>query len=217
MELWGGKAGDSQEIAAFQESLKEYLEALANLHDMNVITAGYVDRPSANLVVRTLEVVMTSQSELADIRTMRPLRGVTDIGLYRDMLPAGERSALFAVQSQSAKSYTGPLALHFFYLNVGRPGAPYLARVEVPAWVAEDQSMLDDLHATLIEQVRVTGARPYPYLLHRAHETALVSFAEKDQVTQMITQELRAQGLPVGELSAKQSTKQLEGRTRIKA
>ena len=215
MELWGGKTGDSQEIIEFKKSLKEYLNALTNLHDMNVITAGYVDKPSANLVVRTLEVAMTSQEDIADIKTIRPLPGVTDIALYRELIPAGERSALFALQSQPAKSYTGPLALHFFYLNVGRPGAPYLARVEVPAWVAEDQSMLDNLHATLIEQVRIMGSRPYPYLLHRAHETAVVSYQEREQVTQMITQELRTQGVTVGELSAKQSSKELGGRTRI--
>ena len=182
---------------------------------MNVITAGYVDKPSANLVVRTLEVAMTSQEDIADIKTIRPLPGVTDIALYRELIPAGERSALFALQSQPAKSYTGPLGLYFFYLNVGRPGAPYLARVEVPAWVAEDQSMLDNLHATLIEQVRIMGSRPYPYLLHRAHETAVVSYQEREQVTQMITQELRTQGVTVGELSAKQSSKELGGRTRI--
>jgi hypothetical protein len=180
-----------------------------------VITAGYVDKPSANLVVRTLEVAIASQAELSEIRTFRPLAGVTDISLYQDLLPAGDRSALFAIQSQSAKSYTGLLALHFFYLNVGRTSAPYLARVEIPAWVAGDQSMLDNLHATLIEQVRTMGARPYPYLLHRAHETAVVSFQEKDQVTQMIAQELRAQGVQVDHLSAKQYSKQLEGRTRM--
>jgi hypothetical protein len=215
MELWGGKAGDGQEIIEFQKSLQEYLDALTKLHEMGVITAGYVDKPSANLVVRTLEVAIASQAELSEIRTFRPLAGVTDISLYQDLLPAGDRSALFAIQSQSAKSYTGLLALHFFYLNVGRTSAPYLARVEIPAWVAGDQSMLDNLHATLIEQVRTMGARPYPYLLHRAHETAVVSFQEKDQVTQMIAQELRAQGVQVDHLSAKQYSKQLEGRTRM--
>lgn len=216
MELWGGKSGDNQEMVEFQKSLKDYLNALTNLHDMKVITAGYVDKPSANLVVRTLEVAMTPQSELSEIKTIHPLNMVTDIALYRDLLPAGERSALFAMQSQSAKSYVGPLALHFFYLNVGRPGAPYLARIEIPAWVAENKSMLDNLHATLIEQSRMMGTRPYPYLLHRAHETAVVSFQDKDQVTQMIIQELRAQGLGIGELSSKQFAKQVEGRTRIK-
>ena len=214
MELWGGKSGDSAERADFQESLKHYLEALTQFHDLSVITAGYVDKPSANLVVRTLEVAMTPQVELPEIKNLHPLRRVTDIALYRNILESGERSPVFALQSQSAKSYKGPLALHFFYLNVGQPGRPYLARVEIPAWVAENPESLDVLHAALIDQCRVMGVRPYPYLLHRAHETAVVKLQEKEQVALMIAQELRKRGLTVGERSSKQSAKQAAGRAR---
>jgi hypothetical protein len=215
LELWGAKAVDRQQVAEFQESLKAYLASLSKLHELNATTAGYVDRPSANLVVRLLEVAMLSQVEIPRIRELRPLQGVTDFDLYNHKINAGERSPVYAMQSQSAKSYLGPLALHFFYLNVGREGNPYLARVEIPAWVVEDEPMLNDLHAALVDQALTIGARPYPYLLHRAHETAVVRFQDKEQVTQMIALELRAQGLEVGEISAKQSAKQAKSRTRF--
>jgi hypothetical protein len=123
---------------------------------------------------------------------------------------------VFALQSQSARSYTQALALHFFYLNAGRPGKPWLARVEIPAWVVDDPEMLDRLHAVLISQCRTMGSRPYPYLLHRAHETAVVSLQEKEQVTQMIALELRRRGVQVGEMSQKQAAKQFQSRTRYK-
>ena len=58
------------------------------------------------------------------------------------------------------------------------------------------------------------GPRPYPYLLHRAHEVALVSLQEKEQVTQMIARELHQRGVPVGQRSYKQSAKALPGRRR---
>jgi hypothetical protein len=86
--------------------------------------------------------------------------------------------------------------------------------VDIPAWVAENNQMLDTLQATLVQQCRVMGSRPYPYLLHRAHETAVVTLEERDQVTQMIVMELRRRGVPVGEESNKQSAKGLPGRTR---
>jgi len=207
MELWGGKGGGSEERADFQASLKLYLEALVRLEKLNVITGGYVDKPAANLLVRTLEVAMTPQAELADIKKLQPLRGVTDLSIFKELLAVDERSAVFAIQSQSAKSYQDGLKLHFFYLNVGRAERSYVARVEIPAWVAEDKENLDNLQAVLIEQCRVMGARPYPYLLHRAHETAVVKLPEKEQVTAMITQELRRRGLAVGDLSNKQSAK----------
>jgi hypothetical protein len=183
--------------------------------ELGVITAGYVDRPAANLVVRLLEVVSAESGDLANIRHFHPLRGVTDKALFQDMLAPGERSAVFAIQSQSAKKYPGRLALHYFYLNVGRNERSSLARVEVPAWVVHDQAKLNALHAVLVDQCRILGARPYPYLLHRAHETARVSQQERDQVTQMISLELRQRGIPVEGTSNKQFAKDQPGRTRL--
>lgn len=214
MELWGGRDGEGEEASEFQKSLEEYKHVLARLNDLQVITAGYVDKPGANLVVRLLEVLLIPEERLPEIRKLRPLRGVRDFDLFRDLLGTGERSAVFALQSQSAKSYPGPLGLHFFYLNTGRSGHPWLARVEIPAWVAENNLMLDTLQATLIQQCRALGNRPFPYILHRAHETAVVSLQEREQVTQMIVMELRRRGVQVGEGSYKQSAKDLQGRTR---
>jgi hypothetical protein len=194
--------------------LTSYLDGLERLSELGVITAGYVDKPGANLVTRLLEVISTPDTELAEIRRIHPFRGVSDIDLYRDILAPGERSAVFAIQSHSAGNYKGGLELHFFYLNVGRPGKPSLARVEIPAWVLEQPERLDILQAILVDQCRVMGGRSYPYVLHRAHETALVSQQEKEQVTQMIASELQKRGLsPLGQ-SGKQAAKELAGRTR---
>lgn len=215
VELWGVRDASPEETTSFQESMALYLQALNRLAELEAITAGYVDKPAANLVVRLLEAARAAPEDLANIRRYQPLRGVTDKVLFRDLLAPGERSAVFALQSQSAKSYPGPLALHFFYLNVGRLGRPWLARVEIPAWVAEKPQALDTLHAVLIDQCRIMGTRPYPYLLHRAHETAVVSLEERDQVTQMISMELRQRGVSIEGPSHKQSAKDQPGRTRL--
>ena len=166
-------------------------------------------------MVRLLEVARAAESELAGFRKYRPLRGITDRSLFRDRLAPGERSAVFAIQSQSIRKYAGPLALHFFYLNVGlRGNQPHMARVEIPAWVVDNPPFLDGLHAVLVDQCRIMGERPYPYLLHRAHETAVVTRQEQEQVTQMIVLELQRRGLTVEGTSFKQDAKDLQGRTR---
>lgn len=211
MELWGAKDNDND--AGFQKSLDEYLQVLSSLRDLGVTTAGYVDKPAANLVVRLLEVDMLGENELHQIKKYYPLRGVIDKDLYHELLGPGERSAIFAIQSRSAQHYKDELGLHFFYLNVGRQDLPWLARVELPGWVAHNREMLDQLHAVLVQQCRIMGNRPYPYLLHRAHEAAVVSMEEKAQVTQMIALELRKRGVEVGEISNKQAAKELQGRT----
>ena len=84
----------------------------------------------------------------------------------------------------------------------------------MPRWVAQDRAKLNLLHAVLLAQCRVMGARPYPYILHRAHEVAVVKFEDKKQIEQMLDLELRRAGGEVGEKSAKQSAKDLPGRGR---
>jgi hypothetical protein len=87
-------------------------------------------------------------------------------------------------------------------------------RVEIPRWVAGDRSALDLLHAVLVDQCRIMGSRPYPYLLHRAHETAVVHMEEKTQIEQLLSLELRRNEVEVDDPSNKQSAKDLPGRTR---
>ncbi|MGE5224425.1 MAG: DNA double-strand break repair nuclease NurA [Omnitrophica WOR_2 bacterium] len=212
MELWGSRPQDSAEASQFQKSQAEYVQVLTQLCASNVTTAGYVDKPGSDLVVRLLEVAMTPEDELKNLRKNRPLRGVRDLDLFTGRLQPGDRSAVFEIQSVSSEVYKDQLAIHFFYLNIGRPNHPYLARIETPAWVAGNPQMLNDLHAVLVDQCRMMGNKPYPYLLHRAHETALVTLQDKEQVTQMILIELRNRGITVGEASNKQTAKDLSGR-----
>jgi hypothetical protein len=83
-------------------------------------------------------------------------------------------------------------------------------RVEIPKWVAEDSKKLDLLHGILIEQCKMMGSRPYPYLLHRAHETAVVRFEEKQQIEQLLVLELHRIHAEVGDASNKSLAKALK-------
>ncbi|GAB4497977.1 MAG: DNA double-strand break repair nuclease NurA [Anaerolineales bacterium] len=213
LELWGSKAGERGGDGDFRRSLALYIESLEVLCRLGAATAGYVDKPRADLLVRLLEVAQLPAADLneAGLRT-RPFFGVTDADLLRTRLAPGERSAVFRLQSQSFRDYTGALTLHFFYINVGRAEKPWLARVEIPQWVAESRQALEALHAVLLEQARMLGEAAYPYLLHRAHEVAVVSHDEQAQATQMIVLELRRRGLNDLEDSHKQHAKDVSKR-----
>ncbi len=104
-----------------------------------------------------------------------------------------------------------------FFRNVGNEHADWLARVEIPAWVASAPQKLETIQAVLIDQCKILGAKPYPYLLHRAHEAAVVTLIEKEQLTQMILIEMRRRGIATGEGSYKQAAKDAGGRTRFGA
>ncbi|MGB8252894.1 MAG: hypothetical protein WCF08_06735, partial [Anaerolineaceae bacterium] len=56
--------------------------------------------------------------------------------------------------------------------------------------------------------------RPYPYILHRAHEIAMVSYEETLELDTMIAIELKRRGIDTGSISNKQSAKDLPGRGR---
>jgi hypothetical protein len=216
IELWGAKGEDPQAFAAFVE---QYKGVLSRLESRGVTTAGYVDKPGADLVLRLLEIASAPPEQAHNLREYHPLRSVSDRWLYGEagapLLPSGHRSAVFGIQSGSEKKYTGVLSLHFFYLNVGSEGHPWPVRVEIPKWVADDKTRLDLLHAVLVSQCRMMGSKPYPYLLHRAHETAVVKQDEKYQIEQMLAQELRRNDEPMDEGSYKQSAKDLKGKTRM--
>ena len=203
IELWGREA--LKNTIRFER----YLKALSKLHKLGVPTAGYVDKPRSDLIVRLLELGSLDDDQLEEAGKNRWLQGVTDTYLYQSKLGPGSRSAIFGIQSPNKSRYQDELVIHFFYLNVSlEEDDPSLVRVEIPAWVSEDHEKLNDLHAILVDQCQVIGNARYPYLLHRAHETAVVTRDEREQVEMMISIELRRSGVSVGRKSGKQTTKE---------
>jgi hypothetical protein len=212
LELWG--SADLNNSRDFEKTLLDYLNALKEMQNQNIVTSGYVDKPGANWVVRLLEIASLPKSELRNIKKHRPFLGVTDRWLFGNVLGKYERSAIFALQAKSAEKYADSIAIHFFYLNVGDKEKPVIVRVDVPLWVVQKKDALDMLHCALIEQTQIMSHKPFPYILHRAHETAVVSMREKEQVDQLLALALRNNGGEMGEISGKQSAKSLSGRSR---
>ena len=213
LELWGSV--DNENAKDFEKSLHDYLHALEEMHKKKIIAGGYVDKPGANWVVKLLEIAGTPQDELKNVRKNRLLAGVTDYWMFSQILDEHERSAVFALQAKSAEKYKDALAIHFFYINVGNKKYPKIARVDVPLWVAENKSMLNALHLVLVEQSKIMGnSQQFPYLLHRAHEIAIVTHREKEEIDRLLSRDILSSGGKLGEKSPKQSAKDLQGRSK---
>lgn len=212
LELWG--AADNDTSKDFEKSLKDYIDALKEMEEQKVITSGYVAKPGANWVVRLLEIAMMPHNELSNLNKYHPFLGVTDLWLFSKTLGKHERSAIFKLQAKSAEKYTESIAIHFFYINVGDERDPEIARVDIPLWVVNNKDILNNLHRALVEQTKIMGHKPFPYLLHRAHEIAVVTHKDKEEIDQMLAIEIRNNGGEVGKKSGKQSAKDLQGRTK---
>ena len=208
---------EPQETAEFTKTFERYLNVLQQLSDRGLLTLGYVDKPGSDLIGRLLELIQMSEDDLRNhSQYRRRFSGVRDVHLMQDLLTTpGDRSALFAIYSPTALRFGRELLPHFFYLNVGPVGKPHLARVEVPGWIAQNPALLGLLQAVLMEQAAIMGTRPYPYILHRAHEVAVVTMQEHQHVEEMIVAEFDRRGIPVDEKSYKQYHKDLPtGKTR---
>jgi hypothetical protein len=206
------------ELFNLRQSLKEqkplidqYEASLEQLAAAGVIAAGYIDRPQADLVIRMLDLLLQLPDENQTSRhSYFPL--VCDSDLFSLVLKPGERSAIFELNSKSNREMNDRTKLSFFYLNTGRENEPVIIRVEIPAWVAGDEKAVKLLHACLMEQNRILGTKPYPYVLHRAHECAVVPLQEKERIKDLLLRELVAQGERISGKSNKQTMKDISGK-----
>ncbi len=200
LELYHDPRVDS-DFQKENSSYQNYLEEMRSAETM-VIPAGYVDNPHSQSVLYLLRLCKQEKEKSTDLFFPQ----LIDRQLFEKKLKSGERSAIFENRLPARQD----AALYFFfYLNVSSSGKPCIVRVEIPNWVAENPEQVDMLHFALLEQCAIMGTKPYPYCLYRAHETALVSQQEKDELGKHILSEAVKAGLPNGGKSAKQSAKDL--------
>jgi len=192
---------------SFASIFQKYHSTLQKMAEKEVIIAGYTDKPRAGLITRMLSVSEKKEVDLS---------GLEDMVLFNAFLQPGQRSAIFELFSSASDLYTEDIKLFFFYLQVGKAGHPWTVRVEIPAAVARNQEKVNLLHYALLQQCRLMGSRPYPYILHRAHEEALISLDEKEQFIQHLAVALRKKEVHFIGRSNKQATKDLDKRTRMR-
>ena len=192
---------------SYDSAFRAYLDAMRALGRDGAILAGYIDKPRADLVVSMLPFIVSERDEI-------DLSGLSDTRLFLELLLPGQRSAIFRLRSPSSAHYTDDLELHFFYIHPGSANKPWIARIEIPAWAARDGHQVNLLHRALLDQCRLMGQRPYPYILHRAHEEAVVRQDDKEQLLARLSFELQRQGLGISQPSHKLSAKNLPARTR---
>jgi NurA-like 5'-3' nuclease len=116
--------------------------------------------------------------------------GVQDRELFSSILGQGERSALFISQSSIVQKHYGFHQVYFFYLRVDDE----IARVEIPQWVAADETLLNLVHSLVLDQCRC--GQGYPVALSEAHEQAVVTGADRENFWQLVESSLVEEHLP---------------------
>ncbi|NMB60741.1 MAG: DNA double-strand break repair nuclease NurA [Chloroflexi bacterium] len=192
---------------AYRERFLRYHTYLNAMQKDGTITAGYVDKPRSQMLTDLLRVCCARESKDQPCSSFFP--DVVDRLLFEQILKAGKRSAIFEnhAAANGIRLDLEKLPVYFFYLNVSQNEKAWIVRVEIPQWVATDERKVDVLQQVLLEQCAIMGSKPYPYYLHRAHETALVRQSEKEELKKQIERVLIQKGVSLEEKSYKQSAK----------
>mgnify|MGYP005845279561 CR=1 FL=1 len=187
-----------------QRVLKPLLDNYSRFRALGVPLAAYASRPRHGDVVNALRVLacpepqpdcqkgcrFQAQPTPPGGETCRALARLSDRVLFRSILSPRERSAVFLSQWPISVDNYGEHKVHFFYLHAG----PEIARVEVPEWVARDKTLVDLVHAAVVDQCE--RGRGYPTALLEAHEQAVLRAADRRQFESIVEAALVRAGLP---------------------
>jgi hypothetical protein len=130
--------------------------------------------------------VHCSQLQRFPCQTADPLR---DSSLWGNLLEPGQRGCLWKSSSKILDLYPDSLQVYFCYVHVGTE----IARVEVPAWVAEERGLFDQALSLMLAQVY--KGYGYPVVLAEAHNQAVVRGRDRAHFFALLEQQMIRAGL----------------------
>ena len=195
--------------------LDAMLELFEAVEAAGVPVVGYVSSPGGSDVVNALKVLICPEHPVdcdrcpftprgkrpsqIDTKPCDAILRVTDATMFGRLLAPGERSPLFWSGAPVLEAY-GRHRVAFCYLDAGDE----VARLEVPAYVANDPALMRFAHWIALDQAR--RGRGYPVALAEAHEQAIVRWVDRDAFFRLVAQRFVREGHRVV-LSAKQLRK----------
>ena len=138
-----------------------------------------------------------NQLEKAPCQVLEPLR---DTALWTIQLHPGQRSALWRSSARILDLY-GPHTTYFCYVHVGTE----IARIDLPAWVAEDSTLLNQALGLMLAQVQ--KGYGYPVALAEAHNQAVVRGGDRASFFALLEQQMIKAGLRNVGISYKEARK----------
>jgi len=113
-----------------------------------------------------------------------------DRDLFQRLLQPGWRSPVYKTNSSvSRESYDEANKVYFFYVNAGEE----IGRVEVPKWVAKNETLLALTHSLVYDQCQ--RGQGYPVAISESHEQAVINGGDRRVFRRMLTDSLERQGL----------------------
>ena len=187
--LWGLESYPDfvTEILLDKGLVREFDRLLRIGKEKALAFGSYISAPRSTDVVNALRVAICPHEAAncdeyckAGSRACDDMAALTDAELFSSLLSPGERSDVFCSRSKIVKEHYLDHSIQFFYLRLDEE----VARIEMPAWVADDQSRLGLMHSLVFDQCR--RGNGYPVALSEAHEQAVVTGADRENFWQLV-------------------------------
>jgi hypothetical protein len=138
--------------------------------------AGYVDYSLAKDITSTLEKLSGKDYDIK-------VSDVSIVGPFLEEGGFGARTPVFRLKHSLLDGYYEEFSddIYFFYQKI-HSGFPI--RVEFPKWIY-NANLVEDLAQVIAAQVVIGDG--YPYVLLRAHETAILEGADRDRFFEVVT------------------------------
>ncbi len=169
-----------QQLRDAQIPLMGYLSASRSIDGMNFLRLLACIHP-----VPDCKSYCPNQLEKVPCKIFEQLR---DTSLWTTQLKPGQRSTLWRSNSPILELY-GDQTIYFCYVHVGTE----IARIEIPAWVAENATMLDQALGLMLAQVQ--KGYGYPVAIAEAHNQAVVKGGDKARFFALLEQQMIKAGL----------------------
>ena len=189
---------DGLPVEARNKILPPILASCERLRETKIPMMGYVSasRSTEGLNFLRLETCHHEQpncvvhcGDLTDKYPCQKIDSLRDSTFWAHQLQPGQRSPLYRSNLRILDLYEDSQKIYFCYLNVGAE----IARIEVPAWVAEDRELFEQSLSIVLAQVY--KGYGYPVALAEAHNQAVVRGGDRARFFNLLEQQLIKAGL----------------------
>ncbi len=156
--------------------LSRYIMHLVQLYKSRILTASYISLPKSRELANIVRAYLCNFDEknLQKLELPDGIDHVTDSAIVRSYIAKAQRTTVFKNHARISQLYPDCVHPHFFYLHVGCE----IGRVEIPAWVAQDDALVNRVAVYVYDQCCKGGG--YPVGLAEAHEQAVVKGHDRD-------------------------------------
>jgi NurA domain len=188
---------DSMPGEARDRILPPILESWDQMRSVNVPLFGYISASRSLEALNFLRLeacpkdtpdCMSHCAEFTDKLPCQVVEPLRDAALWATLLKPGQRSPLYKSSARILDLYSEH-RIYFCYVNVGTE----IARIEMPQWVAENTSLLNQALSLTLAQVH--KGYGYPVALAEAHNQAVVRGGDRTRFFALLEQQMIRVGL----------------------